>query len=102
MRMKRKLPNWKANGNEENLDSSVKSFANINLFRKFMQKSAKIFIHLNGIKKDFVNEKCCYKVKCSAIIANVYSVFPLFGCNWTALTAWIAKKEKFQACSKYC
>lgn len=62
--MKRKLPNWKANGNEENLESSVRSFANINMLRKCTEKSAKIFTHLNGIKKDLLNEKYCHKVKC--------------------------------------
>lgn len=66
MRMKRKLSNWKANGNEENLESSVKSFANINVLRKCMQKSAKIFTHLNDIKKGLFNEKYCYTVKCSS------------------------------------
>lgn len=57
MKMKRKLPNWKANGNEENLESSFKSFANINVLGKCMQKSAKIFTHLNGIKEGLLNEK---------------------------------------------
>lgn len=37
----KELPNWKATGNEGNLKSSVKGFANINLLRKCMQTNRK-------------------------------------------------------------
>lgn len=63
--VQRALPKWKAIGNEGNLKSSVKGFADINLLlRKCMQTIWKDA--LNSVKKDFVNKRCYYKVKCSS------------------------------------